>query len=77
MVDPFSDFFGIIKKYIKTCDEPACETFNKISPICFISFTKCLQWRIQDFPDAAPTPEGSIFHENCMKMKKFWSSLPP
>ena len=35
------------------------------------------QWRIQDFPEGAPTPKGSanllfskFFAENCMKIKK-------
>ena len=33
-----------------------------------------LQWRIQDFPDEAATPNllfGQFFTENCMKTKKF------
>ena len=35
-----------------------------------------IQWRIQDFPEGAPTPKSAIifkffFAENCMKMKEF------
>ena len=33
------------------------------------------QWRIQDFPEGAPTPNVGLFckflEENCMKMKEF------
>ena len=33
------------------------------------------QWRIQDFPEGAPTPEvgyfAHFFAESCMKMKEF------
>ena len=42
--------------------------------MCFYSF----QWRIQDFSQEAPTPEGApgnlpIFPRHYMKMTKFWS----
>ena len=43
----------------------------------FLCKTRPLQWRIQDFSEGAPTPEGASiyyltnFSENCMKMKKF------
>ena len=42
-----------------------------------------IQWRIQDFPEGAPTAEGlptyylTIFYENCMKMRNFWPGVRP
>ena len=49
---------------------------------------KTFQWRIQDFPEGAPTPIvgvptyffANLFAENCMKMKEFGgvvSLVPP